>query len=85
LLVPLGPTRDRLISLVVSDTCRRQPAGFGLLGRAVRLVLGECKRGLDPEPGGFLLAVDALCVDPHQDMDAVTGPLGDLRRLYSGV
>lgn len=32
-----------------------------------------------------MLAVDALRVDPHQDVHAVPGPLGYLGRWHPGV
>jgi hypothetical protein len=65
--VLLNLTWDRLISLVVSDTCRR------LGGRIVQL-----EGRFDPLASRFILAVDALRVDPYEDVDAVPDPLGNL-------
>jgi hypothetical protein len=39
----------------------------------------------DPPLGLVLLAGDALGVDPEQDVDAVPGPVGDLRRRHASV
>jgi hypothetical protein len=64
----------------------------GVRGKCVATVLGLSdlaavlpKCGFDAEAGGPLLSVDALRVDPCEDVDAVSGPLGYLRCWYPSV
>ena len=38
----------------------------------------QCERSLDAYPRDLVLAIDALGVDPAEDIDAVPGPLRDL-------
>jgi len=45
----------------------------------------QCQRGLDACPRDIILAVDALGVDPEEDIHAVPGPLGDLGRRDPGI
>src|SRR6266566_9344020 len=67
--------------LAVPNTCRRSSrsrasfvAGYARLGR------------FEDAPFGLvLLAGYALGVDPQQDVDAVSGPVGDLRWCDAGV
>jgi hypothetical protein len=39
----------------------------------------------DPALGEFVLAYDALGIDPEEHVDAVSGPLGDLGRVDAAV
>jgi hypothetical protein len=45
----------------------------------------QCQRGLDAYPRDFILAVDALRVDPEEDIHAVSCPFGDLGRRDAGI
>jgi hypothetical protein len=65
--------------------CAQYVPKFGAALVAVLLSLGRAHGILDAPLGRLLLAVDALGVDPQQDIDAVPGPLGDLRRCDPGV
>ena len=45
----------------------------------------QCQRSLDAFPRDLVLAIDALGVDPEEDIHAVPGPLGDLGRPDAGI
>jgi hypothetical protein len=50
-----------------------------------RSILPDGERFADPELGEFVLARDALGVDPQQDVYAVSGPLGHLGGVDAAV
>lgn len=66
--------------VAVPNTC---PSWADLLDHLI-VVLGS-GGFLDAAFGFVLLAVDAPGIDPQQHVDAVTGPLSDLRCGHSGV
>ena len=60
---------------------------YGRKLRHIRLLdtCRQCQRGLDAYPRDLILAVDALRVDPEEDIHAVSCPFGDLGRRDAGI
>ncbi len=76
----------------VSGCVRPRPAVYGCFRRirgevslAIFTAAVVAESLLDPAPVQFLSAHDALGIDPQQHVDALSRPLGDLRRINARI
>ena len=60
------------------------PLGSPLAARLPPRRRRERQGSLDALPSDFIVAIHALGVDPEEDVHAVSGPFGDLRRRDTG-